>query len=425
MDNLCWTQLAKDDTSELLKKFKAQLNNDDPIITAEAIFSAILDKENDISFSQYLKRFIFEKRNKNNIIKSFDAPDDDYVDYCVELFRNSNIADKPSLFTNDKISIHSDLIKKQLRNWLGGTTPSRENAFLFAFALEMNLEELSEMLKKWLKDKDINYKSYSEVIVWWCIKNKQDYDYAVKLLTKYRRIRKEAYIPIKHNYTEEYKSILYRITSLEELYIFFSALKHNEDDVAQNASVQDCFNELITFVNKNSVYDKNALLMTNGDGADTDKISVSAIEQYIYGYDYIEDKEGKCVKKNTNIPYSNNNIPSTKLNKLHNYKWFVSTLLRRSDLEKMLKGKKSICREDILTLAFFYSVLDEDTDADAESRMLSIGDHLSRCRFEYFNLSHMYDSFICLCLNSSDPFETFRQVWWLSWKSNGNETILK
>lgn len=156
-DNYRTLSRNTDDVAKYLKcYFGHDLSDDCRSLTAEKIFSILKDCLYESAFEKYLTCYILDKKSAE--LSENETP----TEYCARKFRSSGLIGQSNIFCREKLTMTEPLLKKQLKNRFGGVTPSRENIFLPAFALEMTGSELSDILIKGIRDKGINYKDPAE-----------------------------------------------------------------------------------------------------------------------------------------------------------------------------------------------------------------------------------------------------------------------
>lgn len=399
---------AKDISEYLSRYFDCGIESD-AVLTARDIFEIISKHINKISFGEYILNYTVKKypdlqgQDIEFIIKS-----------CSEKFRTKNLINCTNIFDRKKVTITGELLRKQLRNWFGGVTPSRENVFLLAFAFDMSCEDLSDFLTKGLGDKDINYKSPAEVSAYSSIKAGRGYEYALWLINEAEKSVHEG--TKKTNVlTGSYKSVYEIIGSEKELTDYIAELIYERNDEKVSISILECYKKLIKEIAEYAVLDKRISVAseTGIEISAKNRIPFGTIERYIYYYVPVKNGAGHY-KTDTFAPYENGNIMGRKNNAMKEQKWFFSTLLRRSDLKKMYSSGKAISRDTVLTLAFFY-VCEKNPNYGLYEYISDINDYLNFCRFEQVNFAYPYDLFIFMCLKTEDPLASFRKIWRMSW----------
>lgn len=405
-------------TSDIVKYlnlyFKLNISDEDHIFTADEIFMILRDKMTIGSFGKYLADYICEKPENINISHEDTEA---LTEYCIGRIKAAGLVNSKSIFDTEKPVITSKLLKKQVKNWLGSVSPSRENVFMLAFALGMNPDELCGFLTKVLRDKNINYKSCPEVIAFYCIKNGYDYAYALTLLTAAEN-ESEKLTERSHSnniLTENYQSFFDKISSDERLIEYTAGLICEAHDPSLSLSAEICFKKLLEQLSACAVLDKKIAVETETGVkiSSANAVSFGTTERYIYYY----TPEKTCLghyKTESYALYSNGNITGKSRNYFKNCKWFFSTLLRRSDLQKMYNNQKKITRDTIITLAFF-CICENNPYCGTYEYIADINEYLNFCRFEQINFSYPYDLFIFMCLQTDDPIASFRMIWNMSW----------
>lgn len=400
-----------EDISEYLNcYFNYKIESDKTEFTAKEIFDIISNHITKNSFGKYLLNYIIEKE------PDFNNQDmERIIKNCSEKFRKNGLINCTNIFDEQKVTITEEFLRKQLRNWFGSVTPSRENIFLLAFALEMNCDELSNFLTKGLGDKNINYKNPAEIAAYSSLKMKKDYAYALWLINEAEKTAPEKNLIKKNILTESYRSAYEKIRSENELTEYIAKLISEKNDPKTSVSISECYKNLIKKISEHAILDKKVAVANETGIKITPKKSISfgTIERYIYYYVPVKAGNGHY-KTDSFAPYENGNIVGKKNNIMKEQKWFFSTILRRSDMKKMYLSEKPISRDTILTLAFF-TVCEENPNYSVYEYISDINDYLNFCRFERINFAYPYDLFIFMCLKTDDPLACFRKIWEMSW----------
>jgi hypothetical protein len=360
-----------------------------------------------IDFLKRTGRFDFDPGDNDNSYKA-------YIAYCSGEFAKSGIIKSQSIFEKLK-PLTNEILRKQLKNWFTGIVPSRESIFLLAFALKMNCTELDDFLTKGICDKGVNYKNPAETAAYSCLMNGQSYGDALRILENAKGKTADIRSEQSYIYTINYKTIFDKISDEEKLTDYIARLISEQNDPQTSLCIKDCYEDLIGKVSRNAVMDKKiAMYDRSASGLSGSKdIRFGTIERYLYYYTPMKSENGRIFADSYAL-YSNGNISGKQNNRLKSQKWFFSTILRRSDLKKMLDGTKKISRDTIITLAFFVTC--EDNPEYSEYEYISeINDCLSFCRYEQINFSYPYDMFIFMCLQTDDPLISFRKIWKMSW----------
>lgn len=350
------------------------------------------------SFGKFLGDFL---TNTGRVTESSEDKKD-FISYCTSAFEASGIINAPSLFEAQN-PLTREVLKKQLKGWFADVTPSRESIFKLAFALKLSCADLEYFLKAGICDKNVNYKSPPEAAAYYSLSFGKDYAFTIYLLEKAAELECRANETGQYVLTEKYEDIYKNIKSEDELILYLSELISGESNSKFSVCIKDCYDDLVGDIWEKAKLDRQ--LYFDGESKNENEISFSVIERYIYGF----------VDDSTYALYKNGNIAGSKNNRLGDLKWFFSTLLRRSDLDKMYSGKKKISRDTILTLAFFI-VCEEKPDFNAFEFIAEINEYLNFSRFEGFNFSFPYDMLLFMCLQTDDPIMSFRKIWKMSWK---------
>lgn len=407
--------LNRPDVSEYLKKYYNTDISDLAGLTSQDIFNILMSSVEDKPFSDFLISFL---KNTDRIDPGADVPA--CMNYCIHSFKSSGIIDADPLFKN-KSPLTPGLLRKQLRNWFADVCPSRESIFLIAFALKATLPELSEFLTKGIHSKDINYKNPGEAAAAAALRFNMGYDFALCILeAAYKKVPEKP--AVKRNIlTASCRSACEKLDTEEEITEYIAELIAENNDPAASVCTSQCYKELINTLSYHAALDKR-ISVENETGvkiSNRSNISFGTIERYIYYYVPMKNGPGRY-KTDTFAPYENGNIKGGSSNLMGKKDWFFSTLLRRSDLVKMYRGKKHISRNVILTLSFF-AVCEENPCYSTYEYISDINDYLNFCRFDMFDFSAPYDLFLFMCLQTDDPPASFRKIWELSWNMSGKE----
>lgn len=388
------------DVTEYLRKYYNYTSDDLHIknITTAEIYKFAETLVQKKSFGKFLEDFLIETGR----VAELSDDKKDFISYCTATFEESGIIGAPNLFETQN-PLSREVLKKQLKSWFADVTPSRKSIFKLAFALKLSCGELEYFLQVGICDRNVNYKSPSEAAAYGSLKFGKDYAYTLYLLNKAAEIKNNENHSEQYVLTEKYEDIFKNVKSENELILYLSELISAENDPKFSVCIKDCYDDLVGDIWEKARLDRQ--LYFDGESKNGNEVSFSIIERYIYGF----------VDDNSYALYKNGNIAGSKNNRLGELKWFFSTLLRRSDMDKMYNGKKKISRDTILTLAFFI-VYEEKPDFNAFEFISEINEYLNFSRFEGFNFSFPYDMLLFMCLQTDDPIMSFRKIWKMSWK---------
>ena len=274
--------------SDVQKYLKNYFNYDFPKdrqLTADEIFNILKDHMQPFSFSKYLKKFITDKFPENfNMYDDDSVRTESMISFCIDAFRDSGILNQKNIYSRDKKIITGELLRKQVRNWLSGVTPSRESIFLLSFALKMDCDELSDFLTNGIHEKKLNYKNPAEVATFACLNKMKSYKYAEEIL----RLAEEKALYTKESdrvfFTSEYEALYEKIDTKEKLIGFLANLITENNDPKTSKCVKVCYDKLIEKIYKNAAADK-MISVANETGIEiglSDKISFGTVERYIY-----------------------------------------------------------------------------------------------------------------------------------------------
>lgn len=190
----------------------------------------------DPPFKAFLKRIILKKYpaeiskfNEND--EDLDIYNDDndklYKDFIIESAHANGISDKDYLFDSTTLNIgitiricFGDVYKSDSEKVLNELKEkgierqkkpiSRENVFFLAFALNLTVDELNELLIKGLKQQGIIFKNPYEVISWWALKSSSSVKFE-----KFKELKK--FVQVIESNGENYENTDYYQNEAEDI----------------------------------------------------------------------------------------------------------------------------------------------------------------------------------------------------------------
>lgn len=171
-DDLDYTRRSAHDFKNIIWE-EAFEDND-----SKVIFEYLYNQIRIVSFSDYLKRYVYEKAELDEPFKEVD--DKTYKDIIIGSFKDT-CTPKSFRQTTSKIPA-------LVGNWLHQDSVSRETVFLLGFGLSMPVEDVSYFLTKAIREQDFNFNNPEEVVYWFCLKNHYGASKAILLLKDYERL---------------------------------------------------------------------------------------------------------------------------------------------------------------------------------------------------------------------------------------------
>jgi len=127
------------------------------------------------------------------------------------------------IFAQNEVPLSNEQLVK---NWLQQTSVRREVVFLLGFGLKMTLEEVSDCLKKWLKERDFNPKCPMESICYYCFKNNLNHSDMLRLEKAFDDLQITEQSSSSEPGTKEYLDELEDIQSELRLLKYLAKLKN-------------------------------------------------------------------------------------------------------------------------------------------------------------------------------------------------------
>lgn len=293
--------------------------------------------------------------------------------------------------------------RQTLTNWITSGTPngssqSRENVYKLCFALKFNEKSTEEFFLKAYLEKPFNFKSISECVYYYCLKNGLAFSEACRIIDEINNT------PVSQaDFAEEdtitMGNTIRKITNEKKLKEYISENKelfgeHSKTALKElNHLIESC----MTIANEEN---KNY-----GNGKEIK--SIDALLSIIYGYsarETVSDKSGKRKK-----------LFATSISKSRFPKYIKSNFPQRQQLENILKGKGTFdsIRKALVILEFynFYGdalikhksspdLFDEFTD---ELNLL-----LEECSYIQMYWRNPLDWMIGYCAYADNPLDEFR-----------------
>ena len=376
--------------------------------SAEMIYEYLLSQESHATFCDHLKRYLYEHNYEHN---RFDRPYSDitineYANLIIDSFKANNVP----------ISLQPTTRKPMaaVKKWLTQASVNRSVIFRLGFGLKMSVQDVDTFLKKAISESTFNMADHEEAIYQYCFYNQLSYDKAVSFLEYYQSIETPA------EAGSQAKGFrVGKMTSDEELYEYLQFLKNQVRYERKNDKAYDYFDILLGRVRSMIASERRftntahviAEMSENTKGLVTSGISNQIIEETIYsGISYNEDM----------------NLQSMGDSSLKDV--FGRYRLTRARIGSLQKRKSKVERYDLITLLFVifanehsdeeYADFSETDPKERCMRFTEEANHiLSQCGMIHLYPVNPYESFILLCLLSEDPWESFCETWYQSYRS--------
>ena len=396
---------------------------------AQLIYNSLKHRLKFISFSDYLKRYIYEKAG---LTQSYAEVSLKEYQIIIRSAFSDNHTPPSFTPTTAKLSALS-------KNWLTQQTVKRNVVFLLGFGLNMNVEDVNMFLTKALREPEINPKNPFEVICWYCYKNRYNYLKFEKLWELYNETPSN-YIDISLIYSKHTISIRNSMHAIHDdvtLITYLSKLKTVDNSSHISVTAKECFDQLydevrnlIAELYNQSEDEKHSNVMCKYQ----QKLSQS---KCLYEYEKVERIERLRAKKKTfsrdditesdieriicaAIPKDRHgNLTHSKASKLNQQ--FAGKRFSRHRIGKILSGNTEINRFDLITLNFFVFSQKLTLYPKAKHRytqfLNSTNALLEKCFMGKLYIQNPYECFVLMCILSLDPLGTYADVWELSYET--------
>ncbi len=332
----------------------------------DVIFDYLLNEMEIVVFSDYLKRYIYERAGLTGPFSGIQ--DDVYLEIILDAF-NQNRA---------PVSFVPTTVKRRamVKRWLEQDNVNRQTVFALGFGLRMTVDDVSEFLTKVIKESDFDDLDPCECIYKYCYSNNLPYSKAVSLLNG------EASGDSPKEQT--------LIAGIEDL------RKQGEDHPLKKrtqvfrAIYRECQQLVAEFYREENNTENGARTWRLED------IGPSDIEKMLC--DGIPMTSGGNRMK----------MSSSLLNRQ-----FRQKRITRQRLDSLLKGELEIDRFDLITLQFLLYSQKEDEDPRKRCMFYldRMNDILTDCGMQTVYPANPYEAFILMCLLTEMPLLTYYDIW--------------
>lgn len=364
---------------------------------AELIFETLNTKMRFISFSDYLKRYIYKRAGLTEPFESVDTSTYQQIIKASFSDNNTPCSFKP---TTAKLSALS-------KNWLTQDAVKRNVVFLLAFGLKMSVKDINMFLTKALCEQGINPKDPFEVICWYCIKNGYSCIKFEKLNEIYENLEPK---PKEDSLANLDKTVVLScsMNSLENdraLLEYLATIKGSrKDSVIEQTSYRvfmKLYNEakkIIARMYNDSRSSAKICFPEDIGESDFEKIICSSVPKDRYG-----------------------NLTAAGKSALNGL--FQGKRFSRQRLSEILSKEIAVTRFDLITLNFFIYSQNLDRFANVRERYTKFTEDteriLSDCFFNGLIVQNPYECFILMCIVSEDPLGTYADVLEMSYDTSG------
>lgn len=364
---------------------------------AELIFETLNTKMRFISFSDYLKRYIYKRAGLTEPFESVDTSTYQQIIKASFSDNNTPCSFKP---TTAKLSALS-------KNWLTQDAVKRNVVFLLAFGLKMSVKDVNMFLTKALCEQGINPKDPFEVICWYCIKNGYSCIKFEKLNEIYENLEPK---PKEDSLANLDKTVVLScsMNSLENdraLLEYLATIKGSrKDSVIEQTSYRvfmKLYNEakkIIARMYNDSRSSAKICFPEDIGESDFEKIICSSVPKDRYG-----------------------NLTAAGKSALNGL--FQGKRFSRQRLSEILSKEIAVTRFDLITLNFFIYSQNLDRFANVRERYTKFTEDteriLSDCFFNGLIVQNPYECFILMCIVSEDPLGTYADVLEMSYDTSG------
>lgn len=354
----------------------------------EAIFEFFSDEMSIVPFSDFLKRFIYEKMKMDTPFR--EVPDSVYHEIIDTAFADNNAP-----FSLNGTSTKKSII---IKRWLTQKSVRRETVFVLGFGLKMTAEETGIFLTKVIAEEDFDLSDPSEVIVWFCLKNALPYARYRSLMEQYDEMIPEE--SSRKVWTSMSASPELFLTTDKNLMTYLSMLKTLKPGEKKQESA---YNEYVV------LYDRCRGIIA--DLRNQEKAARKRDNIRITASDIAPgDLERELC---SGIPYnkSGNLEPITRS---YFSELFRNKQMSRQRIRTILNRQRKVERFDLITLLFFIYAETAEHERTAErvsEFVVEVNEILKRCGMADIYPVIPYEAFVLMCLVTESPLDVYAEVW--------------
>ena len=357
---------------------------------SEAIFRYLSEQMEIISFSDYLKRYIYQRAEIADVFSNI--PDAVYVEILVDAFKQNHVphATEPT----------KSRLLATMKTWIGQNTLRRGNLFLLGFALRMTERDVSEFLTKVLKESDFDFQSPEECVYWHCYHNQLSYTRAAELLEDYKTakplVNEKLWAGVRVSPT------MY-LADETMLRTYLQILKEKRLHEQAEQKAYEAFLQLLSETRRivAETLTRDALDAGSGKTIAPEDVSTREIENMICN-GIPRDSHGNLLKISASLLA----------------KQFSQKRLSRQRINKVLSKAIPVDRFDLITLLFFIYAKEVEPDWPTERYLQyldRINEILTSCGMMEIYPANPYEAFVLMCLLAEEPLAVYGEVWELSY----------
>ena len=350
---------------------------------SDEIFRALTEEIQKWSFSDYLKRYLYEHAAMTDPFES--VQDSEYLQMIQMAFEENNA---PRSFepTTTKWTA-------TVKSWLNSSRVRRETVFLLGFGLRMSARDVSDFLIKGLQEDDFRDDDADEVIYQFCFAYQQPYSRAVLWRKRFETLAPDQ--PDRFEYQHGEKKLaenLLRIKSTDR--------KSSRRELAWNhfERLYDECRKLIAEIYQSS-----------GSGFEEDVRESKSRPEDVTPFDL---EQIMC----SGIPRNDaGNLVKSSLSRLNDS--FQAYRPGRQRIDGILKRKQLPDRYDLITLLFFIYAVKTDMDCGERREQFEAEANrvLAECGMGPVYITNPYEAFIVICILSDEPLSVYGDIWELSY----------
>lgn len=391
--------------------------DDDP----EMILNALLNEIRSVSFGDYLRRKIREKKPEN------EAEDD--AEWLCGEFRERDV---PPSFTPTTAKL-----KALVKNWLSQRTVSRNVVLLLGFAMGLFPEEVNEFLSKALKEPKLDPKDPFEVICWYCYRFRLPFAKQQELWNRVCTGASGAGEDgLLLDSTVRVRGSMESIGTEAQLEAYLGRLGLTRASARQGVAARRQFDILYRKACAIAAAVKTDMERDDAETGAGRYAEELARNDRIYDYQKRERIERKRKDYRIflaeditpadieNILYSavpkdlNGNLAPMKESMLNIR--FAGKRLNRQHITGILDGNDAINRFDLITLCFFVTAGETDGPEKPprqryDAFIRDTNRVLADSDMPPLYVANPYESFVLMCMLADDPLGSFADVWELSY----------
>lgn len=359
---------------------------------SDVIYAHLLSKMQIVPFCDYLKRYIYYKAGFEEDFSEVGF--EEYRSIIVSSFRENNT---PASFKKTSVKL-SALAK----NWLTQNTVNRNVVFLLGFGLRMSAQDVSDFLRKAIRERDFDYKNPFEIICLYCFENNLKYPDFHEIYEEYLALPDESDSSFIFDKTSNVKNRFVEINDRESLMSRLALIKCSRALKRVSVTSKSWYDYLYKKVceiiaeNLNSDEEEKNAGSSKRKILTADDITEGDVEKFLYSGVPIDEK-GNLMK------YSKSTLCEA----------FDSRRMSRQHLHDINTFKCDVDRFDLITLNFI--VISQNENITNNQRRFSefvnsTNTILADCSMGDIYVANPYECFLMMCVLSDCPLATYTDV---------------